>query len=190
MPTFNIGQLFENAFGYQLPEQRQLPKADERQTTSNQGAPLYADDIYGREFFLPVTFTYYNEVTGNTIDYQVPFAVISISKRIVIEETVMVELIGTVKELITASDYDINIKGIIVRPDNRWPDTEIMQLEEITSLNKSIILRNALTDIFLKGAFEHHVVIKRFNMPANPGVEHAKAFELECVSDAVFTLDV
>ena len=188
---FNILQLFENAFGTRVPETRfEIPQADSRTLKSSIGSPLYGEDIYGREFFMPITITYTPKGASAGLDYHVPFAVVSISCRKVIVETPLVERTGTVKELVSADDYDLNIKGIIVRPDNNWPDKEIMQLEELFTVNKSIVIRSALTDIFLKGDYEHHIVIKRINLPANPGVEHAKPFELESVSDAIFTLDV
>jgi Domain of unknown function (DUF6046) len=180
MANFNIGEIFEQAFGYNLPKPFEISKADERVEQSSLGQPMYMDDVFGREFFLPVVLD----------DMMVPFAVVSIACKKTIVKTALVEHKGTVKELINTEDYVINIKGIIVRPDDKWPESEIIDLEKLFNKNQSVTLRNALTDIFLKGEYEHKVVVQSINFPATAGVEHAKAFEIECESDAIFELEV
>lgn len=191
--SFNIQNLFTEAFGYQPPaDTLDIPAAPARTKMSKKGQPFYADDIYGREFFMPVKFigTLQAGATLVPFEYQVPFAIISISRKKTIIKTPLVEREGSVKELINTEDCIINIKGIIVRPDNEWPEDEISDLEKLFSINQSIGLRSALTDIFLKGEFEHKVVIDSINFPGNPGVQHAKPFEMNCESDSIFTLEL
>ncbi|HLO38372.1 MAG TPA: DUF6046 domain-containing protein [Lacibacter sp.] len=180
MAEFNIDEIFQNAFGYNLPKPFEISDADIRIEQSSLGQPMYMDDSFGREFFLPVVLD----------GLMVPFAVVSISCKKTIVKTALVERQGTVKELINTEDYVINIKGIIVRPDDKWPEDDIITLEKLFNKNQSVTLRNALTDIFLKGDYEHKVVVQSINFPAMAGIEHAKAFEIECESDAIFTLTV
>lgn len=188
MPTdFQISSIYRNIFGTEIPESFYVPDSVESRTTKK-GQPLYENDMYGREMFMPVKMSI-PFMTG-TIDLIIPFAVVSISRRKTVVETAMPERSGTVKELINAEDYSINIKGIIIRPDNEWPEDEIIKLKSLQDYNQNLVLRSALTDIFLSGEHQHKVVLKSFSMPATPGVQNAKAFDLDCVSDSIFELTI
>jgi hypothetical protein len=176
----NISKLFSNVFGYEVPPKLNIPAASAKQVTSKLGQPYYADDIYGREFFMPVT------IDGLLI----PFAVMSIGCRKTIIETSLPERQGSVKEIISIEDYQINVKGFIISPNDDFPEDEIIRLEQLFTKNASLEMRSVLTDIFLKGDFDHHIVVKNINFPANPGVQHAKPFELDCLSDSIFDLKI
>lgn len=95
---------------------------------------------------------------------------------------------GTVKELISIDDYQINVKGILINDDNVFPESEVIDLHELFLKAESVIMKCVLTDIFLKGTFGQRVVIKDLKFPAVVGVEHAKPFEMELESDMIFEL--
>lgn len=174
---FDIKNIFRDAFGYEPPAHFNIPTAESRKENSDLGSAFYKTDALGREFFLPV------ELDG----LLVPFAVISVTSKKTIVSTPMPERGGTVKELISIDDYAINIKGILL--NDSFPEKEMRDVQEIFLKNKSISLRSVITDIFLKGEFEHKVAVKSINWPATAGVEHAKPFEIECESDMIFILD-
>jgi hypothetical protein len=178
MAVFNIGSIFESAFGYSPPAAFAIDQAPDRLTVARRGSPYYASDLLGREFFMPITI-------GGIL---IPFAVVGLRAKKTIVSTAMVERRGTVKELINVDDYEINIKGIVIEDDNLFPEAAIRELQELFLLNNSLDIRCPLTDIFLEG--DDKVVIKEMNWPQVAGVEHARPFEMVLESDLVFTLEV
>lgn len=177
---FNIKDIFKDAFGYEAPGKFTIPAADARIEQSNLGQPYYSDDVFGREFFLPV------KLNG----YLVPFAVMSVNCRKNIVSTAMPERGGSVHELISLDDYVFNIKGILINDSNDFPEQQIIDIHDIFKINANIELRSVLSDIFLNGEFDHKVIIRELKWPANAAVEHAKPFEIDCMSDMIFTLEV
>jgi hypothetical protein len=109
---FNIKDLFRKVFGHEPPADFRVAKADDPDRVSSLGQPYFNDDVFGREIFMPVKLN----------DYWLHLPVISISSKKVIVSTALVERKGTVKELISTEDYMITIKGIIIRPDNNFPE--------------------------------------------------------------------
>lgn len=186
---FNISQLFEKSFGYALPQEINIPPAGERRTESSLGSSYYGLDADGREFFLPLTFSGVYE-NNEKFDFVVPFGVASLSVKKTIVSTPLVERKGTVKEIVSTDDYVIDIKGIVLRDDHSFPHDELMEIEKIFKVDASITLRSVLTDIFLKGDYNHRVVIRNLVIPDKQGVEHARAFQMQCESDAIFSLIV
>jgi hypothetical protein len=179
MGEFNLKDVFRTAFGYDAPERTfTIDAAPGRLETASLGGRYYDTDIFGREFFLPV------QLDG----YVLPFAVVSVMCKKTIVSTPMPERGGTVKELISIDDYQINVKGIIVNDDNVFPESEIIDLHELFLKAESVNMQCVLTDIFLKGAFNQRVVIKDLKFPAVTGIEHAKPFEMELESDMIFDL--
>lgn len=188
MPEFNIKDIFKNVFGYDAPPDFKIEKAAERKEMSDLGQPFYGSDAYGREHFLPVF------INGKLL----PFAVISINTKKTIVTTPMVERGGSVHEIVSIDDFDINIKGILISDENVFPEKDIADLHKLFEVNTSVELRSALTDIFLKGGNLdndtlsdqlHQVVIKNINYPAVAGIEQAKPFEIVCESDMIFTME-
>jgi hypothetical protein len=189
---FYLQDLFEKTFGY-LPADKfvvnkseavsdsnpfTVPTAANRTEYSSLGQPYYRKDYLEREMFMPVTLD----------GYLVPFAVVSITEKKTLIETPMPERGGSVTELISIDDYLVNIKGIIVEDEDKFPETQIKNIHELFLQNNSIELRSVITDIFLSGVFEHRVIIKEVKWPASPGVENAKPFEIDCKSDMIYEL--
>lgn len=114
--------------------------------------------------------------------------IMRITARKTVIETPMVEMPGSVKEIISNDDYVINIKGIIKRPNGTWPDTELEQLKRLWDLRAAIEIESALTGIFLKG--NEYVVLTNMSIPDKPGSTEAVLYELEMVSDTIFPLEI
>lgn len=189
MPSFDLRDVFKKAFGYEAPANFTIEKAAARKEQSNLGQPFYGTDAQDREHFLPV---YINKML-------LPFAVVGIQPKKTIVETPMPERGGSVIEIISVENYAINIKGILISDDNNFPEKEIMELEKLFKINASVELRSAITDIWLRGGTKedeklndqlHQVVIKEIPLPPVAGVEHARPFEIVCVSDMIFTLEI
>ncbi|MBN8834565.1 MAG: hypothetical protein ABS68_00275 [Niastella sp. SCN 39-18] len=179
-----LDNIYLQAFGTEPPladaNRFNIEAAPGRKNTSSLGQPYYETDLLGREFFLPV------RLDGLLI----PFAVVGITEKKTIVSTPMPERGGSVKEMISVDDYLFNIKGILINDADEWPEAEIIALHKLFEKNESLILRSAITDIFLNGSAEHRVVVKQISWPSVSGVENAKPFEMELESDMIFNLEL
>jgi hypothetical protein len=176
----DLKDIFRKTFGYEAPPAFQISQAPARLEYSSLGQPYYESDIFKRESFLPV------KLNGILI----PFAVLSVTEKKTIVSTAMPERSGSVHELVSIDDYQFNIKGLLVDEDGNFPESGIIELHKVFKVNSSISLRSVTSDIFLSGEFDHKVVIKEVKWPASAGIEHAKAFEIDCESDQIFELEI
>lgn len=108
--------------------------------------------------------------------------------RKTVVETPMVERIGSVKEIISLDDYVINIRGVIKRTDGLWPDDELAELIELWKRNEAIPIQSALTGRLLNG--NEYVVLTNLTLPDKPGFVESLEYEIECVSDIPFVLEL
>lgn len=138
------------------------------------GSTLRKGDAQGRYYFMPI------EING----IEIPNAVISIKGKKTIVETAMVGRKGTVKELISVDDFEIEIAGVAMDVD--FPDEAIDELNNLFNINESVPLKCALTDIFLSQ--DDKVVIKSIDFPAMKGYESVQFFKMSLVSDRSFEL--
>jgi hypothetical protein len=180
MVTIDLKELFNKSFGYDSTAEFNIDDAVPRVETSLLGQPYYAEDVFGREFFLPIKLN----------DYLLPFALISVTPKKTIVETPMPQRGGSVNEIITIDDYVFDIKGMLVSKDNSFPEQQMMEMHEIFKINASITLRSVVSDIFLSGLFEHKVIVLDMKWTAVAGVENAKPFELRLKSDMINTLTI
>lgn len=153
------------------------PAANERES-SNLGSTLRKRDANGRWYFMPVVLVYKGK------EYEMPNSLISIRGKKHIVSTPMVGRKGTIKELISMEDYEIRIQGVAL--DTDWPDDQLAAIKEIYTVNESVQLKCALTDIFLDE--EDMVVITSIDIPEMKGVEHAQTYSLNLETDRSFEL--
>lgn len=197
---FNIADVFEQTFGIRPPanykiEPRNIHPVPDNSSpykidpappqfvTTFKGSILFRDDEHNREYYLPV------QLGGLWL----PFPVISITTGKTIVETQMVERKGSVHEIISTDDIVITIRGIIIRPDNNFPEEELEQLNSLFVKNESLAIRNALTDIFLYDGDEKatdKVLIKSLSFPEVIGRNGMRPYQMQLVSDLVLTLEV
>lgn len=189
MAEFNFKELFENAFGYQ-PNTEAVPQISakgDRVEYSQIGTPYYGQ-LDGIEFFQPIYID----------DMLIPFGVMSQTWKKTVVRTPMVERGGSVKELISIDDYMFNIKGIIISADNSFPEDKYRQIVELWKKDSSVTMRSVLSDYVLNGRTKvagddplgHRVIISEIKWPAIPGVENARAFDMEVEADLIFDLEL
>ena len=183
MNTFNLDGILSNFIGYKgMPKKGsgyEYPgETASEKRYSDLGSVLRKKDAQGRWYFMPVVF----EHKGT--EYEIPNAVVSINGKKTIAETPMVGRQGTVKELISVNDYEINIAGIAL--DNDFPDQQIAQLNDLYNINEAVTLKCALTDIFLDE--DDMVVLKHIDFQEMRGFETAQAFKMSLVTDRSFKL--
>jgi hypothetical protein len=142
---------------------------------SRLGAPLYARSENGQLFFMPVWLN----------DILLPICTISGNSKKVIVETPLTGRRGTVKELIRCEDYQFRVQGICFGYNREFPEEKIQELKDLFEITRSVRIKSAFTDIFIKDGY---VVVTDINFPDTKGVEHVKGFELSLVSDESFEL--
>ena len=144
----------------------------------------------GVEIFLPIRI-----FNGSELLMYLPYCVVRINVKKNIVKTPMIERQGSVKEEFNTDDYVINIKGFLIGEDRKFPEKELLLLKKLFDSKGSIILDNALTNIFLteKGApvdEQRRVVIESFDLPeVQGGREHVRPFTMQLLSDTIFTLE-
>lgn len=173
--SYPISSIFESIWGYS-PANFDISF----QPLTTTGAINYFGDktsLYGTSYFLPVKL--------GGVELMHPIIKITSKKTIV--ETPLVNRTGSVKELISTDDYKINIKGVIIREDNVFPEAEIRSLREIYLRDEALSINNALISLFLQE--NENVVITDLTMPETKGgVYNVRAYELNLVSDKSFKL--
>ena len=199
---FDITSLYERAFGVsrgkaydsgQLYTKQisEVPASEDYQTPSVFGADtgdfvrirqlLNAKLPTGADIFLPV------EIGGYLLPNE-PTLAIATKKNIVETALVGSTKSGTVKELIALEDYEITIRGIAINYESRkvYPETQVRDLHTLYRRNEALPIICGLTELL--GV--KRVVIKDFRLPEMTGIQHAQAYELVCVSDAEFILEL
>ena len=143
------------------------------------GTTLRKKGANGQYYFMPVILK-----DKKNEEYEIPNAVISLTGKKTIVETPMVGRKGAVKELINIDDYEISIQGIAEAND--FPEEALTKLNKLYSLNESVTLMCALTDVVLGKAPE--VVIKSIDFSDMKGVECFQVFKMNLTTDYSFEL--
>lgn len=198
----DLSDIFKSVWGYTAPpflfslqnkaENRLFNKSEEsedyefgtpaeRRNSSRLSVPYYANNNNGNEMFLPIWLI---RPDGQMLLLQ--NTVSSFTNRKTIVETPLVNRQGTVKEEISVSDWDINIKGIIVSPDTDYPEDDVYALKELYDLNASLGIQNARAALLMEK--QERVVIKSLRFPELKGMKHVQAFEMNLTGDISFTL--
>jgi hypothetical protein len=135
----------------------------------------------GRPMFMPVSL-------GGILLQHEP--TIFLSKRKIVTETSLVgsKRKGSVKELIRSDDWELTIRGIAVNTKSTqfYPEDQVQTLSLLDSIEGSIEIESALTNLL--GIYR--VVIYRITLPEMVGIQHAQAYELFCVQDEDFILEI
>lgn len=86
---------------------------------------------------------------------------------------------GSVKEYISASDYAITIRTMVIDPDGNFPEDQVRTMETLLNTPDAVEVINPLLEIF--GIY--NIVIEDWSCPSVEGVIATKTFELICISD-------
>ncbi|WPQ62217.1 DUF6046 domain-containing protein [Chitinophaga sancti] len=171
--NIDISSTFTSTFGYTPETLNVLTQPD----TNKRGTSYFGKETWNKAYFMAVKI--------GPLELYNP--VISISNQKTIVQTALVNRSGTVKEMISKEDYKINIKGIILRDDNTFPDGEISDLMDLYNRNEALSIECALTSlIFGEG---EKVVITDLSFPPSPGTKNIQAYEMNLISDLKFILN-
>jgi len=199
LTEFSINGLYQQVFGYQRgkphdPSQvydnavrsAEFPNAisaDDQEGTEfiNMRNSLRADLPTGQLLFMPMRL-------GGVLLPNEPTISIAGQKTIVETPLAGSTRRGTVKELISVDDYQVTIRGIAINYASKlvYPEDEVKALRDLFEKNESLVVECALTNLF--GIYR--LVIKSARFPEMVGIQHAQAYELTCVSDEDFDLEI
>ena len=95
---------------------------------------------------------------------------------------------GTVKELISMDDWVVTIRGIALNYKSVavYPEDQVKQLRDLFERRESLKTESALTNLI--GIYR--LVIKEMFLPEMIGIQHAQAYEFQCVNDEDFILEI
>jgi len=197
---FDLQQLYRQTFGgrpYQIGNEQGSPELtpfviDGQNTSLTQvsGSQLVGDYL-GKEIWLPIKFIGLDASLFGMSELMLPYSVIKISSKKTIVKTELAERKGTVKELFSVEDYNMQIKGFVIdeSPNRIWPEQELITLRTLYELNEAVQLDNALTNIFLDK--DQRVVIESLELPeVEGGRKHIRPFSMTLESDSIFTLEL
>jgi hypothetical protein len=161
---------------------------------SSLGVPYYAENDSGNEVFLPIWLKPPGKewmLLENTVS--------SLTNRKTIVETALVNRQGTVKEEIAISDWEINVKGIMVDPHpNIYPESKVQALLDLYKSGVPVCIDNVRTAMAIpvedngdKNIADYEMVVVRdLKLPEVRGRQNCQAFEMNLVSDLSFDLYV
>jgi hypothetical protein len=174
---FNINKLIMTGHGYVgLP----FPKLDLKGLIPDVnllGKAILGKNILGRPFFMDCV------IDGVRLPNE-PLITITGKKTIV--ETVVVgsDRKGTVKEFISAGDYNIKIEGICIEPNGKeYPTEQVESIVKLIEKNETLEVENEILNTFFK---VNALVIKDYGFGNMQGKPYSQSYYLTCISDEDF----
>ena len=163
---FDISGMYKNQFG-----EGGKPLAPDAVPTAN-----------GVAIRCPLTFAY------NGDSYTLPFEpLISIQGRNILIRNHVLKATenGTVKEMCSADDYSIEIKGIVINTedDNRLPEEALNRIRKFCEIRRAIEVSSPLLTLF--GI--QYLAIEDYNFPHTQGYNN-QAYVIRGYSDKPFEL--
>lgn len=198
--NFDINTLFRTVFGFGRGKPFDQEKIIEREVNAAEPFPdqIESSDEEGTEFieirntidartplgtaiFMPVRL-------GGLLLPNEPTVLIQGRKRIVQTALTGSTRKGSVKELISTEDYQVTIRGIALNYDSMkvYPEDIVKDLNDLYLRNESLVIESALTNLL--GIYR--LVIEQITFPEMIGIQHAQAYELKCMSDEDFILEI
>jgi hypothetical protein len=142
------------------------------------------------EYTSPTKFKFTGKA-GAIEEWQVPqepTTSVQGSKNIIETQLNRGDRVQNVIEEVNLNNYKINIKGVIINEDdfNIYPEEAVRRLTEICEVPGSIEIQNWLINQY--GI--NKIVIESFDFFEVKGFINSQAFELNCLSDEDFDLEV
>jgi len=128
---------------------------------------------------------------------QIPTVLFTINQKKNIISTSVQGRNGTVKEYISDGDFNINVKGVLVGDNGKYPklgfaSTSLGGVSSVDYLISLFQINKALevNSWFLKQFNIYSIVITDYNFPQNEGEYSVQPFEFNAISDVPFELNI
>jgi len=182
----DIAALYERFFGMR-PLRFDVANAPDQQTNGKYGTPLTATDKLGRVYWMPVQIG-----PSNSELMQLSFPTVSIEASVTNVDTYLTERQGSVSQYIYQNNIVIRVRGLIVGQNKQWPEEEIAALNDLKVKGVPMVLKCALTDIFLLHESRQGndtVIINDLQLPNQRGDIKVQPYELVLSSNEHFNLE-
>ncbi len=197
--NFDIRNLFEQAFGIgrgkpfdssqvKLPSVTEAGEFEQPEITDEEGTEFVnmrnvvkAFTPAGQQLFMPM------KLGGVLLPNEPSVSIVGV-KRIVKTALVGSKRKGNVKELVAVDDYQVTIRGIALNYESTkvYPEDIVKSIHDLYLKDERLKVESALTNLL--GIYS--LVIERVTIPEMIGVQHAQAYELQCVSDEDFVIEI
>lgn len=128
---------------------------------------------------------------------QIPTVLFTVNQKKNIISTSVQGRNGTVKEYISDGDFTINVKGVLVGDNGKYPRVgfpsgtkggvnSVNDLINLFNLNRSV----AVNSWYLRQFNIYSIVITDYNFPQNEGEYSVQPFEFNAISDVPFELNI
>jgi Domain of unknown function (DUF6046) len=149
----------------------------------------YDSSILGTPWIEQVFFAKTRDWRGVEFEgFELPATtMIDVSCRKNIVETAVAGRDGTFKELISAEDYRLRVRGLLINHKSLDPPhAEMRSLHELFKMQGSIAVEGRLMRLL----DIDKVVIVSYNMGATTGMPGVRSFEMELISDQVEEMEL
>ena len=186
-PKYDTGQVYSQAFGHvRLPYPLLLAESRELGispvgTIKGLKGTFKLRSTLNTEYALPT------KLDGWQIP-QEPVISISGGKNIIETQLNRGDRVQNVIEEVNLNNYSLRIRGIIINEEDfdQYPEEDVRRLREICEKPGSITIDNGLAAV----CGISKVVIRKFDFHDVEGYLGAQAFELDCLSDEDFELEL
>lgn len=171
---FDLKQLTADVFGYEALPFPLLGLKNPLPDVLNIGASIIGTNVLGVPYFMDL-------VIDDVIFPNEPLMTFSKQKRIV--ETPVQGAEGTVKEMISSSDYRIKIQGLCIDPEKKeYPRKQVEAIQRLFDQNRALEISNRLCALF--GI--QRVVLKNIVWGKMQGKPYSQSYSIDAVSDRDF----
>lgn len=150
------------------------------------GSNYYATGTNGREYYLPVTVSYIDEL-GDEVVFNLPYPIVSFTRQKKIIATDMTERNSQVMELINNGSWNITIRGFCINTVNELPESDVQKLMALEGQKQSVKIRSVLTDLILNNT-GYLAVVNSMNVMEVRGSKMMRPYELSLISNQEFNL--
>ena len=152
-------------------------------STITQDTPLYIGSL-GTPVFadLDISNGSYVDNQGRTVDYPgivIDAVLMDVNRPNIIVKDQPQGLNGTIKEFISADDWQINVKGVLIGGNNIYPTKAVNDLYTVLSAQ----LELQVNSWFLSQFGISHMIITGFKFPQTAGYYGQQLFEFSAISD-------
>ena len=175
-----------NAIGFSLPLYvRQTINPDK--TVNGDEVEAIVDDA--ARSFCPVGLRLLSESEADTFWFPLDPRISVSGKNVVVKRDVMKHtgsntIRGSVKELWSVGDYDINIEGILIGSNGEYPTEAVQRLVNICESREPVIISN---DNLNNPLDIQRIVIESYDFPFTKGLNN-QVFSIQATSDVQYSL--
>jgi hypothetical protein len=179
--TFDIRNLVTSYIGLPYPEFVAKKIVNTNISVSDIGTSGIKNDL-GLPFFMDFYCTLPN--LGKVRLPNEPLIRFHSRKNIVKTVTVGSKRKGTVKEFISADDYQIELRGICIDPKQpqRYPSEQVEIIRELAETRQAINIENSILELFQI----HQIVVESASYSDMQGIPGAQAYTIRAISNEDF----